>query len=50
ARARYFHEGDLILCTLTGHGLKDPDSAIRISKTPVSVKPELKNVMKALRL
>ncbi|MBI2082896.1 MAG: threonine synthase [Deltaproteobacteria bacterium] len=50
ARQRYFGEGDRIVCTLTGHGLKDPDNAIRISRSPVTIKPELKKLIKALKL
>jgi len=30
-------EGTVIVCTLTGHGLKDPDTAIKQSGTPVTV-------------
>ena len=30
-------EGTTIVCTLTGHGLKDPDSAIAQSTKPVVV-------------
>jgi threonine synthase len=34
-----------VTCTLTGHGLKDPDTAIRQSTTPViKVKAELQEV------
>jgi len=29
-------EGSKVVCTLTGHGLKDPDTAIKQSTTPVS--------------
>jgi threonine synthase len=29
------HEGSCIVCTLTGHGLKDPDIAIEQGSTPV---------------
>ena len=29
--------GDSAVCTLTGHGLKDPDTAIAQSDQPVSV-------------
>ena len=28
-------EGSIVVCTLTGHGLKDPDIAIKQSTTPV---------------
>src|SRR5574341_82810 len=31
-------EGDTIVCTLTGHGLKDPDTAIKVSRPPLTMK------------
>jgi len=38
-------EGSTVTCTLTGHGLKDPDTAIRQSTVPViKVKAELQEV------
>ncbi|HIE01541.1 MAG TPA: threonine synthase [Thiotrichaceae bacterium] len=38
-------EGSTVTCTLTGHGLKDPDTAIRQSTAPViKVKAELQEV------
>jgi threonine synthase len=39
ARAGYFDgaEGTCITCTLTGHGLKDPDTAIGQSEAPTTV-------------
>lgn len=36
-----FVKGDTVVCTLTGHGLKDPDVAIRQSAQPVRVAPQL---------
>lgn len=50
AKKGYFKKGDLVVCTLTGHGLKDPDTAIKISKPPQSVKPRLEAILKALKL
>jgi threonine synthase len=42
-------EGSRIVCTLTGHGLKDPDTAIKQSTTPlVKVKAGLAEVKKAI--
>ncbi len=42
-------EGSLITCTLTGHGLKDPDTAIQQSTGPVlKVKAELSAVKTAI--
>jgi len=41
--------GSRIVCTLTGHGLKDPDTAIKQSTGPmVKVKAELNEVKKAI--
>lgn len=37
-----FRKGDLVVCTLTGHGLKDPDMAIRLSAQPTRIAPDLK--------
>ena len=33
-------EGSTIVCTLTGHGLKDPDTAIAQSDKPLTVDAE----------
>ncbi len=44
----YFNPGDSVVCTLTGHGLKDPDTVFRISKEPVKVKAEINEVERAL--
>ena len=42
-------EGSVVVCTLTGHGLKDPDTAIRQSTAPVvEVEPDLEQVKKAI--
>lgn len=41
--------GSKIVCTLTGHGLKDPDTAIKQSKAPlVAVEATLESVKKAI--
>jgi threonine synthase len=44
-----FKRGDVVVCTLTGHGLKDPDIAIRQSEKPVRVVPGLKNLEELFR-
>jgi threonine synthase len=49
SKQNYFKKGDSIVCTLTGHGLKDPDNAIRISKQPMKIKAELPALENALR-
>jgi threonine synthase len=37
-----------IVCILTGHGLKDPDRAIKSVKAPKLVKPNLKAILKEI--
>ena len=39
-----FHKGDRVVCTLTGHGLKDPDVAIRQSAQPIRIAPDLESL------
>ncbi|HEB63272.1 MAG TPA: threonine synthase [Gammaproteobacteria bacterium] len=42
-------EGSKIVCTLTGHGLKDPDTAISQSKTPlITIDATLESVKHAI--
>jgi threonine synthase len=43
-----FNEGDTVICTLTGHGLKDTEMAIHFSKRPVTVKADKTEVLKVL--
>lgn len=40
----------VIVCILTGHGLKDPDRAIASVKSPVVVEPKIDKVMKVVKL
>jgi threonine synthase len=42
--------GDTVVCTITGHGLKDPDNAIGISPKPVSIPARLDAVLAAMEL
>ncbi len=44
----YFEKGGRVVCTLTGHGLKDPDNAIKQSPAPVTCEPEMKKVLNVL--
>jgi threonine synthase len=41
-------DGDTIICTLTGHGLKDPDRAITVGKPPVTLPADLPQIIKYL--
>ncbi len=43
-------KGSVIVCILTGHGLKDPDSALIGVKKPKAVRAEIDAVLKAIRL
>ena len=40
--------GDRVVCTITGHGLKDPDNAIGISPKPVSIPARLEAVVEVM--
>ncbi len=47
----YFTDGQKrIVCTLTGHGLKDPDTAVMRSNKPTVIKPDMGEILKALQL
>ncbi len=45
-----FKEGDKIVCTLTGYGLKDPDFAMGFRDEIVSVEPKMDKVLQAIGL
>ncbi len=45
----FFSSGDTIVCTLTGHGLKDPDNAIQLSKQPLKVDAEISVIEDVLK-
>jgi threonine synthase len=47
-RESYFRKGERIVCTLTGHGLKDPDNAIAQSVEPLTIPSEMAEVLKTL--
>jgi threonine synthase len=46
----YFKKGEVIVCTLTGHGLKDPDNAIKTSPKPFEVPSKVEAILKNLDL
>ncbi|TAN38076.1 MAG: threonine synthase [Nitrospirae bacterium] len=43
-REGYFKPGDSVVCTLTGNGLKDPDTVFKVSKEPMKVKGDMQAV------
>jgi threonine synthase len=47
-RAGGLREGETVVCTLTGHGLKDADIAISVSKQPLTVKATHEDVVRLL--
>ncbi len=49
AQAGLFPEGATVVCTLTGHGLKDPDIAVEISPQTLTVKATREDVLALLR-
>jgi threonine synthase len=44
------HEGETVVCTLTGHGLKDADTAISVSVQPKTVRATREDVARFLRV
>lgn len=48
AKAGRLKKGQTIVCTLTGHGLKDPDSAVKIRKLSTPVAPNKEAVLAAM--
>lgn len=50
AKTGVFKTGDMVVCTLTGHGLKDADFAVGKCKQPVTVKANINEVLKVLGL
>jgi len=44
------HQGARIVCTLTGHGLKDPNIAIKNIPEPKKLEPDIKHILKAIGL
>lgn len=43
-----FSSGDVVVCTLTGNGLKDVDTAMSVSQKPVTIQAEFDDVVKVL--
>jgi threonine synthase len=41
--------GSIVVCTLTGHGLKDPDTALKNLSNTIVVEPDVGKVLKILQ-
>jgi threonine synthase len=50
SKAGALRDADTVVCTLTGHGLKDADTAIGVSRPPVTVKARRDDVVRLLKL
>ena len=50
AKAGRLEPGSTLVLTLTGHGLKDPDTALESSSRPITVPPRLDAVLAQLGL
>ncbi len=49
-KKNFFKKGEVLVLTITGHGLKDPDIAVRVSPKPISLPPNKDKVLKYLNL
>ena len=49
-RRGLFKGNETIVCTLTGNGLKDPDTVIKVSEKPVELPPDINEIAKYLGL
>ncbi len=47
-REGYLKPGNLVVCTLTGSGLKDPDTVFKVAKNPLRVKGEIEAVSRVI--
>ncbi len=45
---KHFSGGETIVCTLTGHGLKDPDRAVTYASSPIKVDTSKASVLAAI--
>ncbi|HTY45690.1 MAG TPA: threonine synthase [Patescibacteria group bacterium] len=48
AKRGYFKKNSRIVCILTGHGLKDPDRAIKTVPKPKVIKPDMGAILKEI--
>lgn len=42
--------GQRVVCVMTGHGLKDPDTAMRSFAAPITIEPRLEALLEAVKL
>ncbi|HXW68099.1 MAG TPA: pyridoxal-phosphate dependent enzyme, partial [Dissulfurispiraceae bacterium] len=47
-RAGFFSKGETVVCTLTGNGLKDPDTVFKVADEAVKVQAKFDEVRKVI--
>ncbi len=47
-RKGFFKGNEVVVCTLTGNGLKDPDTAIKVCDEPIVLPPSLERVIEVI--
>lgn len=45
----YFSKGSKVVCILTGHGLKDPEFATKVSEAPEPLPPRIERIVEFLQ-
>ncbi|HYQ47886.1 MAG TPA: threonine synthase, partial [Thermodesulfovibrionales bacterium] len=45
----FFNPGNTVVCTLTGNGLKDPDTVFSVSEKPMRVKAQIEEVERIIK-
>ncbi len=48
AKKRVIPDGSVVVCVLTGHGLKDPDNAVKQGAKPIEIPCKVSAVVKEL--
>jgi len=49
SREGLFRKREVVVCTLTGHGLKDPDIALSQSGQPIRIAPDIESLAGILK-
>lgn len=49
-REGFFKGGESVVCTLTGNGLKDPNTAMSVCEEPITLPPDLDKIIKIIEL
>lgn len=49
-REGYFSGKEMVVCTLTGNGLKDPSTAMSVCQEPITLPPDIEKVLEVIEL